>query len=32
MKEGFISWLQSREIEILVEEKAIYMEMLHVFT
>lgn len=32
MKEGFISWLQNKEIEIRAEKKAIYMEIPHVFT
>lgn len=27
MKEGFISWLQNKEIRIWVEKKAIYMEI-----
>lgn len=32
MKEGFISWLQNKEIESWAEKKAIYMEISYVFT
>lgn len=32
MKEGFISWLQNKEIEIQAEKKAIYMEIPRVLT
>lgn len=32
MKEGFISWLQNKKIEIWAEKKAIYMEIYYVST